>query len=503
MEKQTMKHTKLNFLMLIAFYCTLSLLKAQTITLDEYLDQLQRTHPLFEKERLTVQIDREKQESYLGTQDWLISSGPYYSRLNPLPPGSFTPESVDQIGMGAVAQRAFWKTGGRLSFSWSSDLTDQSGLKDIVLPLGDLTGNPEIPDMVFETGPSKYYQSALAVTYTHPLLKNRGGFLDRLQYDLKQFDIDFSEVQVVENQEGFLAMVAGKYMDWILLTEQKKIIQDRLKLNEGELARTKEKREANLIDQVDVLRAEDAMRIARKNQILIESRWKALQSELAILSMNSDLFEVSPEFDLDIFVELMTFEEASTYLNGNSRPIRVLNSRLDQLKYARKGYEEILKPELSVVAQISSKNLAEDLGESLKLTENDTYLGLQFSVPLKNRTAKSQITLSDLQTLQLEKELLDLSLTLTSTLINIYVQIEEMEEVLKLDQEQIQSAKERTAEELKLYNQGRGDMTFVIQSQDSEENSKLSYAVNAVTYHKLIIAYRSLMDQLLIVDNSE
>jgi outer membrane protein TolC len=485
-------------LLLVAVICNFfSLLQAQTITIDEFLNQLKEVHPLFEKERLTVQIDREKQESYLGAQDWLISAGPYYTRLNPMPPGSFTPERVNQIGVGAVAQRAFWKTGGRLSFSWSSDLTDQIGLNDIVLPLGDLTGNPEIPDMVFETGPSKYYQNSLALTYTHPLLKNRGGFLDRLQYDLKQFDIDFSEVQVVENQEGFLAMAAGKYLDWVLLTEQKKIIQDRLKLNEGELTRTKEKMEANLVDQVDVLRAEDAVRIARKNQILVESRWNALRSELATLSLNSDFFEVSPEFDLDILVELETFEEASIYLNGYSRPIRVLNVSLDQLKYARRGYEEILKPELSIIAQVTSKNLAEDLGESLKLTENDTYLGLQFSVPLKNRTAKSQITQSDLQTMQLEKELLDLRLTLTSTLINIYVQIEEMKEVLKLDQEQIQSAKRRTDEELKLYNQGRSNMTFVIQSQDSEENSKLSYAVNAVTYHKLIVAFRSLMDQLL------
>jgi outer membrane protein TolC len=472
-------------------------LKAQTITLDEFLNQLQQTHPLFEKERLTLQIDKEEQEGYLGAQDWLISAGPYYTRLNPLPPGSFTPESVDQINVGAVAQRTFWKTGGRLSFSWSSDLTDQIGLKDIVLPLGDLTGNPEIPDMVFETGPSKYYQNALAVSYTHPLLKNRGGFLDRLQYDLKQFDIDFSEVQVVENQEGFLAMAAGKYLDWVLLTEQKQIIKDRLNLTEDELARTKEKREANLVDQVDVLRAEDAVRIARQNQVLVESRWNALQSELAILSMNSDIFEVDPAFDLDIFVELMTIEEASTYLNENSRPIKVLNVRLNQLKYARRGYEEILKPELSIIAQVNSKNLAEDLGESLKLTKNDAYIGLQFSVPLKNRTAKSQITQSDLQTKQLEMELLDLSLTLTSTLINIYIQIEEMEEVLRLNEEQIQSAKRRTDEELKLYNQGRGDMTFVIQSQDSEENSKLTYAFNAVTYHKLIVAYRSLMDQLL------
>jgi hypothetical protein len=452
-----MKYTRRYLLTLVAFLGAMSLLQAQTITLDEFLNQLQQAHPLFEKERLTVQIDREEQAGYLGAQDWLISSGPYYTRLNPLPPGTFTPDRVDQMSLGAVAQKAFWKTGGRLSFSWSSDITDQIGLKDIVLPLGDLTGNPNIPDMVFETGPSKYYQNELAVTYIHPLLKNRGGFLDRLQYDLKQFDIDFSEVQVVENQEDFLAMAAGKYLDWVLLTEQKQIIQDRLKLTEDELARTIEKRDANLVDQVDVLRAEDAVRIARQSQVLIESRWSALQSELAILSMNSDIFELSPEFDLHHLEELMTFEEASTYLNENSRPIRVLNVRLNQLKYAQRGYKEILKPDLSITAQVNSKNLADELGESLKLKERDAYIGVQFSVPLGNRTARSQVTQSELQTQRLEKELLDLSLTLTSTF----------------------------------------DMTFVIQSQDSEENSKLTYALNAATYHKLIIAYRSLMDQLL------
>ncbi|MFC1581460.1 TolC family protein [Candidatus Neomarinimicrobiota bacterium] len=492
-----MKHTRLIFLMLTTLYSTIPGLNAQTITLDEFMNQLRLAHPVFEKEELTVQIDKEIQMGYLGAKDWLISSGPYYSRLNPLPPGSFTPDRIDQLNFGAVAQRAFWKTGGRLSFSWSSDRTDQIGLQNIVLPLGDLTGNPAIPDMVFETGPSKYYQNALAVTYTHPLLKNRGGFLDRLQYDLKQYDIDFSEVHVIENQEGFLAEVAAKFLDWVLLTEQKQIMQDRLKLNESELARTKEKKEANLIDEVDVLRAEDALRIAKQNQILLESRWSALQSELAVLSMNSDIFEMSPEFDINSFEDIMTFEEASTYLNGNSRPIRSLQVRLDQLKYAQKGYEEISKPDLSFIAQLNSKNLAEDFGESMKLKERDAYLGFQFSFPLGNRTAKSQMTQSELQTQRLEKELLDLSLTLTSTLINIYVQIEQMEEVLRLNEEQIESAKKRTEEELKLYNQGRGEMTFVIQSQDSEENSKLTYAINAVTYHKLIIVYKSLMDQLL------
>ena len=85
---------------------------------------------------------------------------------------------------------------------------------------------------------------------------------------------------------------------------------------------------------------------------------------------------------------------------------------------------------------------------------------------------------------------------MTSALTNLHIQIKELEEVLKLNQEQIESAKERTKEELKLYNQSRGDLTFVILSRDNEQNAKLTYAQNAMTYHKLIIEYRALMDQL-------
>jgi len=39
-------------------------------------------------------------------------------------------------------------------------------------------------------------------------------------------------------------------------------------------------------------------------------------------------------------------------------------------------------------------------------------------------------------------------------------------------------------------------LTFVIQSRDSEQAAKLTYAVNALTYQKLLLEYRALMDQL-------
>ena len=470
-----MKNLKVMFLLLAVLPSMPYLLQAQTITQDEFLNRLKQLHPLFEKEELTAQIEKEEQNSYFGAEDWNVFSSINFSHEKPAIP-STGPERTDALSANGGVERLFWKTGGRLSASFSTGR--------VSMKVDPLYGFPD-----------SYYQNQFAITYTHPLLQNRNGFLDRLQYDLKQFDIDFSEVQALENQEDFLAISASKFLGWVFLTEQKMIVSERLKLSEEELARIKRKREAHLVDEVDVIRAEDAVRIGKQNQMLVESQWKSLQAELAVLSQNNEIYNVSPEFNLYRVEELVPLEEAISQLKGNARLIKVLTIRFKQLEYARKGLEETLKPQLSAVAEFNIKNADEGLGGSLKMDKPDAVVGLRLSVPLEKRTAKSQMTKTDLQISQLGKQIDDLTLTLTSALTNLHIQLKELENVLKLNQEQIESAKERTKEELKLYNQGRGDLTFVILSRDNEQNAKLTYAQNALTYHKLTLQYRALLDQ--------
>lgn len=197
-------------LLLVGLYCLPSLLQAQTITQDEFLDQLRQIHPLFEKERLSAQIAEEERNSYLGAQDWNVFSSVTFSHEKPAL--AFAgPDRTDVFSTFGGVERLFWKTGGRLSASHSFGYTD-------------VNINPGGPDF--------FYRNQCAIAYVHPLLKNRGGFLDRLQYDLKQFDIDFSEVQALEHMEEFLAGAAAKFLDWVFLTEQKKIVSERSRLSE-------------------------------------------------------------------------------------------------------------------------------------------------------------------------------------------------------------------------------------------------------------------------------
>ena len=175
---------------------------AQTITLDEYLDRIYRVHPFFEKESLSVEIESRAQEGLLGAEDWNLSGTSYYSHQKLLASSAFSPDRLDALGFDAEAERAFWKTGGRLSLSWSSQFSDQK-LPQIVIPsLGSIP-----------TGPSEFYQHKVYASYTQPLLQNYGGKLDRLAYELSEYDIDFTEVQILENQEGFMVDLAGRFLD--------------------------------------------------------------------------------------------------------------------------------------------------------------------------------------------------------------------------------------------------------------------------------------------------
>jgi hypothetical protein len=471
-----MKIFKLFLFLVAGFYCVAPILLSQTITQEEFLNHLKQAHPLFEKEKLSAEIEKEEQGSFLGDQDWNIFGS--LSLRHEKPAINFAgPDRQETVSAQGGIEKVFWNTGGRLSASYTHSYVN--------LKINPLYGFP-----------NNLFQNRLAVSYLHPILRNRNGFLDKLQYNLKQFDIDFSEVVAVEKLEGFLTGSADKYLEWVFLDEQKKIAIERQHLAEEELERTQKMRASNLIDAVDVIRAQNAASFARQNVVLIESQWNALQAELAELSQNKELYNLMPTYELYQTKDTGSLEDVKTQLKEESRLIQPLKIRIQQLELVRKGFEETTRPDLSAFAEVYLSEIDDVYIKSYGIDKPDARIGVQFSVPLEKRTAKHKIDKTNLQIDQLKLEINDITLNLTSALTNLYVQINELKQVLQLNHEQIESTAKKTGEELKLYQQGRGQLTFVIQSRDEEEGAKLIYAQNALTYHKLVLQLRSLMDEV-------
>jgi len=454
--------------------------RAESISLDEFLQIVAANHPLFEGESLKPEIEASARNRYLTGQDWLLQASPSYFHAKPVVTSPFSPTTIDEIDLMASMERSFWNTGGRLSLDWQSRLTEQS-----------------FPAFDFSVGASRLYTNRIGIGYTQPLLKNRGGTLDRLEYDLAGYDIKTADLEARENQEKFLLETALQFVDWVLLEEKKVIAEDRLTLAETELERIKEKREANLVDQVDVLRAEDAVRVARQNLVLIEAERKAQQAELSVTAQMPDLVNISPVFNIYGTVDIPAMEDIEQVLESSSRALRLLELNRKQLEKLQEGYAETSRPTLNAVVGMGLTGGNEDFDNALEITQPDFRLGLVLTHPLGSRAAKIDMNTNRLQIRQLEMRKKQALLALVSAFTGLQIQIRDLAEVLELNRQEIESARLKTREEQKLYNQGRGDLTFVIQSQDNEQNARLTYAENAARYQGLILRYREVLDQIL------
>ena len=280
-----------------------------------------------------------------------------------------------------------------------------------------------------------------------------------------------------------------------MLTEQKRIAEERKLLAEEELERTVEKRRSYLVDQVDVLRAEDAVRIAEQNVVLVESHWKALRAQLSVLCRSEEMCRKSPLFDLYHIEQFPSPEEARQRLREQSRILNTLEIRRDQLLQLRDGYQEQVRPQLFLNVGAGLQGGDDQFGDALMLDKPDMTVSLMLQYPLENRAARTNVATATLEIDRLDTEIENVSLELESAAVNLLILIQELEKVLQLNQEQIESAAAKTEEELDLYNQGRSDLTFVILSRDNEQQAKLTYAQNAASYQKLILQYHALMDE--------
>ena len=230
--------------------------------------------------------------------------------------------------------------------------------------------------------------------------------------------------------------------------------------------------------------------------VILDAQWMAKQAELAVLTRSTELAQSAPAMDLYARLEQRPLETYLAIINEQSRPLKVLRARSGQLERQQRGLAELTRPQLYLNAQLSLKGGAAELGSAFGMDKSDAGLFLQFNYPLGNRAALTNLQKNRLQQRGLALDRDALRLRLEAQLRSLLIQIIEMEKVLVLNEQQIETAGERTAAEEARYLQGRGDLAFVIQSQDSEAAARLAYVGNAASYQRLGLQLRALIDEI-------
>jgi outer membrane protein TolC len=451
--------------------------KPSEITLKEYINLVKMKHPFFTKERLSIVVEQQQAKSLLGAQDWLFSVTPSYSYLGKGSAPEYNANELQQVGIEAGIGRSVWNTGGRVGLSFTSEFTRSDT----------------------DFGLSTVYRHGFGATYTQPLLQNWKGKLDRLEYELSSYTIDYTRVQAYEDEENFLLDVSLRFLDWAYYREEATIREKRLEIAQRGLEQVQKRYEANLVDRVDVLRSEDAVRLSEQGLLLSQSKSRAKQAELAVIAGGDELYGRIPGYDLYRFITLPAKEKVMAELKS-SRMLRAFDILKDQLVFQRGGLQEQDRPSLDLSVSTGLYGRDESFGNSLEIYHPDATVALIFAKPLGGNTIKGQLEKLETQISLIDEEKKSLERELESSMVSLLVQIRDIEKILDLNRKQIESARDKTKEELKLYNQGREQLTFVIQSEDGEEEALLTYAGNAYLYQTLVLQYKALVDRLFVIE---
>lgn len=458
---------------------------AETLSLDDLLASVRETHPLFRREARAVDIEAQARERALAGRDWRLASSATYAYQEAAGDDLFSPRSVQSSDLQVSLEKPLWSTGGRLGLSAGAAYSD-ADLRRL-----DFGGGEVLP------GLPHAYAARAYLTYSQPLWRNRGGALDRLDWELAGDAVALARAGAAEAQEGFLLDVALRYLDWALLAEQREIAAARLRLAEEQLEQVRERREANLVDEVDILRAEDAVRAAEQGLLRITARHDATRAELAEIAQREDLYGLAPAFDLYAPAELPAADAAVAEILGRSRLLEATGTARQQIERRLAAAEETHDPDLSLDLGCGLRREETELADALALTRPDAFVALSLQVPLGRRAARSDIQTARLSLLQVEDEAREIAIGLESSLRALLIEIAELADVIRLDRERIESAQRRADEELRLYDQGRGMLTFVIAARDEVERAELGLAENAHAYQQLLLRYRELMDAIL------
>ncbi len=457
----------------------LSAMAQHELTPDGLFRAIEENHPLFQRTTYGPQIIEKEKAALRASEDMNLSSSfeighqPQTSSMSSL-------KNTTGVTLSGSASRMYWSTGG-------------------VLTAGAELGSSW---MSYEDSPTtasldnNSFENSIYVTYLQPLMKNYKGTLNRIPREMKDIEIDVDALQSAEEKENLLASNMDSYLYWVYYIEIDEILENRLALSRESLERNLDKRRSNLIDEVDIVRNRASV---KSTELAIQSNKMQMDALLAGLARTTgveNISEMTPVFALHEMPELPPLEDILTDFSENSRTLGQLRKSIEQIEYTRLIYEEQLKDDLSAFGRAGLTEADPNFGKALLIHKPEIAIGLTWEFSREKTDIRNNLEALSLSIEQLEKQIDETELAIESSIRSIYSQLVALQGVLATIEEQYELAKEQTAEEIKLYEMGRSDYSYVIQSQDSEESIRQSYAQNALTWHRLRQNLLSLTDSM-------
>jgi len=456
----------------------------QGVTLDTYISHVMDSHPFLTTQKLQSLQHQHIIAKTQGITDWNLDSSIQFNQSQPAQVSSFTPKRTDRHHASFNGTKTSWKTGSTIQFFSSTSQLNQD-----VAEL-NFNGTP----MSF--GNAHFFENQIGALYSYPLLNNKKGILTRYPYNhavQSQLSLD---LQLLQSKEHFLLSVLERYMQWVLLDTIYDLTDKKYNVAFKSLNILKKKYNANLIDKLDILRQENYIRTIKQELLKINAERNALITELSLQSsLESSKFK-SPDYDIKT---QLSIDDSILFSNTLAYKLAVTELKTHELE--KEYFTESRKPKLDLGLSYSLNGSDTSFSDAFSFNDYTRYMSLTFSRPLYNISNNADLERKEIDIQKTEESLKLHALNFNIAKEKSLSELNSYKDIVDLNVSQIKLAKQTVREEKKLYNKGRGNLTFVLQAQDNAHESEIRYVRNQIFLQLLSYRYYALTDQLLALFN--
>ena len=474
-KKKNNRHFLRHFFVLFIFLQT----QVFSVDLTTYLTWVKLYHPFFKDQSLSQSIQDQAVLGQEGVSDWRLFVELGSNKLEPIQESDFSPTKVQTHYLSISTQKKVLPVGGVFQVYGRSIQRNQ-----FLNPI-------QFGDQMVSFGLGRLYENRLGLSYTQPLLKNRKGRLDRFPIFQAEKRAEANQYRKKINEDAFLAMATQRYIAWALNVELLQLTQKQLDSARDQLAQTKRKYAQNLVERLDVLRAEDDVRLNQQKRITIASQVADAAIALSLLSGKPRSALATPDFDLE---RLQAISGAVSFEETYQAQLFFLDLALqERVKQAKK---EASRSSLDVVVDLSLLGGSDSVRSSLSLDKSDHSLSLLYQRSLQNRRARSDFKQSVLGLDQLELRREEARLQFETKKRQLLEQLKATQDQILLSRAHIKSSKKRVDEERRLYDLGKGNLNFVIQAKSYYYQTEIQYRQNLAQAQLYYVDYLNLTSQL-------
>ena len=449
---------------LLAFLLTS--FNVSAITLNEFSTILVEKHPYFVQLLLSEKTSLLDQKASLAYSDWNIKAGASESFSD----GKDTSKIYDDLyttQYEVSANRKIQESGASVNLSHSVARSDKDS--------------------------NASHTNALALNYIRPLLQNKNGLNDRLLSDMASLDLIANKVSLEEQAENFLASKLTKFINLALKQEVVKNHQISLDLSKQQLDLDEEKFNNSLIDKSTLIQQKDSYVKARQQllqsskELIIERKELAnlIEFQESDMVVNLDLFEVHnlAEIDPRAFVK-------------NSRLMQTFD--FDKSKFQRQleSFENKTMPKVNLNLGISSLGINDKYFSSYGNRDFSWDIGVDISYPLGSKKELLDVERVEISISNNDAKKQEAEITSIQQINYLLAQVDLLSELVALYLEQGALAEEMVIEEQIKFSEARGQKSLVIAAKRNANLANLTYLQAAATYQKIVIDYKSAIDQL-------